>query len=293
MITRLVEIVSRGGNYLLNIGPRGNGEIPAETVDIFSKVGSWVNRNAEAIYGTTANPFGELDWGYCTVKGNKLYLFVRDWWEGQVLNLSGLQNKVSAAYLLTDKSVILPVEQAESTSRISLSTAAPDDPVSVLVLETEGSPMVDPQVVLQDESGKMEFDYLTVSTAGKAATRFNRKGGFHISKWTVPDDAAEWVVRITEPGKFRVNISYAANRASEGLPYEISIGNSILETNVVYTGEWFEYESFPVGYIELPEAGNYTLTMRPGSPGDTYLMHFRSITLEPLKSIKQKGWAGN
>ena len=185
---------------------------------------------------------------------------------------------------------MLAVVQVENNTRITLTPEAPDDPISVLVLETEGAPKIDPQMVLQDEKGTAELDYLTVHTSGEAATRFNRKGGFHISKWTGPEDAAEWVVRLTEPGKFKVKISYAANRESEGIPYEITIGNSVIETKTVYTGEWFEYESFSVGYIELPEGGDYTLTLRPMGKGDAYLMHFRSITLEPANNIKQEGW---
>ena len=61
------------------------------TVEILNKVGPWVERNAESIYGTTANPFGELPWGYCTVKGIKLYLFVRDWPKDGILAIPGLQ----------------------------------------------------------------------------------------------------------------------------------------------------------------------------------------------------------
>jgi alpha-L-fucosidase len=95
VIRKLVEIVSRGGNYLLNIGPKGNGEIPDTTVEILMKVGRWVERNAESIYGTTANPFGELAWGYCTVKGSRLYLFVRNWPQDGVLIVPGLQNAVT------------------------------------------------------------------------------------------------------------------------------------------------------------------------------------------------------
>ncbi len=294
VITQLVQVVSRGGNYLLNIGPKGNGEIPDTTFKIFKKVGQWVGRNAEGIYGTTANPFGELDWGYCTVKGNKLFLFVLEWPKDGILNLAGLKNKVRSVYSLIDKTSKLTFSQEEKI-RITLPSTPPDSPISVLVLETEGSPIVNPQMVLQDETGEVKFDYLTAITFGKTMTRFNRKGGFHISKWTGPEDTVDWSFYVDKPGVFKVNITYAADKEWEGRPFEIKIGPSILNPKVIHTGDLFNYNQFPVGYCEFKEAGYYTLKMRPLSSSDSYLMYLRSITLIPVsvKNEKTEGWAVN
>jgi len=290
VILQLVSAVSRGGNYLLNIGPKADGQIPEATVGIFGKVGSWIERNSESIYGTSASPFGELPWGFCTVKGNKLYLFVREWPASKELNLSGPNNTVISAYLLADKSRKLKVRQVENSTFVSLPPEAPDDPVSVLVLETEGPPEVSFPEVLQDNSGIIELNYMTAITSGNAMKRFNRKGGFHISKWTKPEDAAEWIIHIDKPGIFKVNIDYAANYESEGKSFEIKIGDSHIEKPVIYTGDWFEYHRFPAGYLELRESGKYTLTIRPKEIGDSFLMHLRSITLSPVSKVKKSGW---
>ncbi len=293
VILQLVAAVSRGGNYLLNIGPEGDGKIPEEVFMIFKKVGSWIERNSESIYGTSANPFGELPWGFCTVKENKLYLFVRDWPENKELKLEGLQKPVKSAYLLSDKSKKLTVRKVEDTTCIALPPEAPDSPLSVLVLETEGSPEVAPPVVLQENTGKMELNYLTAITHGGAMKRFNRKGGFHISKWTKPEDAVEWIIHVDKPGMFRVNIDYAASKEMEGRPFEIIIADSHIEKKVVCTGDWFEYHQFPAGYIMLPEAGEYTLTIRPKEKSDFYLMYLRSIVLDPVVAVKKTGWSAS
>ena len=293
VIQNLVKIVSSGGNYLLNMRPKGNGEIPAATVEIFGKVGSWVERNAESIYGTTANPFGELPWGYCTVRGSKLYLFVRDWSQDGILILPGLKNAVTSAYLLNDKSTKLAVTQAEKQTRIFLPLKAPDDPISVLVLDIDGSPKVDLPVVLQGENGTIKLDYLKAITHGKSMTRFNRKGGYHISKWTGPEDSVDWIIHVDKPGAFQVSIDYAAKKEWEGKVFEIIVAASTFKTSVLYTGDWFEYHKFPVGYIEHLNPGDYTVTIRPKESGDTYLMWLRSITLNPVKSIKKEGWGVN
>jgi len=293
IIQRLVEIVSRGGNYLLNIGPQGDGEIPDATIEIFSEIGPWVERNAESVYGTTSNPFGELSWGYCSVKGNNLFLFVRDWPGDGVINLTGLQCKVNSACLLINKSTKLPVVQSGNRTSVTLPEKPSDHPISVIMVETVGPPIVKPPLSHQDSQGVIELNYFKVVTEGKAMTRFNRKGGFHISKWTEPGDVAVWHVNVAQPGKFRVDIDYAANKEWEGKLFEINVANSKIEKPVVCTGDWYEYHEFPVGYVELPEAREYTLTIRPGESSDTYLMYLRSITITPVTVMKQSGWGGN
>ncbi len=216
VIIRLAEIVSRGGNYLLNIGPGGDGEIPDTTIAIFKEVGRWMERNSECIYGTSPNPFGELPWGYCTTKGNKLYFLVRDWPAGNVLTLPEMREKVKSATMLTGERESLKIVVKGNITEVMLPAQAPDKPVSVVVIETEeGVPQPEPRIVNADKAGNIMMDYLTVKTYGKAVIRFNRKGGFHISKWTGPEDAAELFgyreltagyVNLSAPGRYKLTI---------------------------------------------------------------------------------------
>ncbi len=272
VITRLVEIVSRGGNFLFNIGPTGDGEIPETTKNIFREVGPWVLRNAESLYGTTANPFGELPWGYCTVKDNRLYLLIRDWPTDGRIELQGLENKINSAFLLKKQSEKLTFTYDKAKTVIQVSSEPPDKPLSVVVLELDEAPVISPREVYQDESGTITLDYLTVRTSGKTLTRFNRKGGFHISKWTGPDDIAEWMINIKKPGNFRVNINYAANKEWDGEKYEITAGNDLIRQSVIKTGDWYDYKEFPAAYVELPEGGVIRLTIRTAEQSETNLM---------------------
>jgi alpha-L-fucosidase len=77
-ILKLVQVVSRGGNYILNIGPEGDGSVVPYEAEVLRGVGAWLKPNGEAIYGTKASPFGNLDFGYVTVKDNDVYVFVKD-----------------------------------------------------------------------------------------------------------------------------------------------------------------------------------------------------------------------
>jgi len=75
-ITRLVRVVSQGGNYILNIGPEGDGSVVPYEAQVLQGIGAWLKRNGEAIYGTRKQPFAPLDFGYATVGPHAIYLFV-------------------------------------------------------------------------------------------------------------------------------------------------------------------------------------------------------------------------
>ena len=92
---KLVDIASKGGNFLLNVGPTGEGEIPAPSVERLAAMGAWMKINARSIYATKANPFPETpSWGRVTRATNedgsdRLYLHVFDWPADGQLRLSG------------------------------------------------------------------------------------------------------------------------------------------------------------------------------------------------------------
>jgi alpha-L-fucosidase len=290
VICRLAEVVSRGGNYLLNIGPKGNGEIPDTTIAIFREVGEWLKRNSESIYGTSANPFGELPWGYCTVKNNRLFLLIRDWPEDGKLYVKGLQNQVVKAYPLVDKSPDLTVNKEDNVTYVNLPDRAPDYPLSVVVLEVDGEVKVSPRFVTPDNGGRAELNYLTVTTDGEAKTRFNRKGGFHISKWRTSEDAANWHINFEKPGTYHLKIDYAANSDWEGQQYEVKLGDHSFRKTVVSAGGYFNYHEFPVGYVDIKDPGLYTLSVHPVQAGETYLMHLRSLSIHYVEKVKDQGW---
>jgi alpha-L-fucosidase len=143
IIRTLIDIVSKGGNYLLNVGPTSEGLIPQPSIERLKEVGQWMKTNGEAIYGTTASPFPYLSWGRCTQKGDKLYLHVFNWPKDEKLSVPIL-NKVTKAYLLTNQKTTFKIEKLQDKNIIHLDGKAPDKIASVIVLELEGTPDVLP-----------------------------------------------------------------------------------------------------------------------------------------------------
>ena len=142
LIRNLADIAGKGGNYLLNVSPTGNGNLLPEAVERLKAIGRWMKTNGESVYGTAASPFGELEWGRCTRKatpdGTTLYLHVFDWPEDGKLLVPGLKNEIKQAYLLAGKAP-LKTHRQDSDVVVSLPREAPDEINSVVVVEVEGT----------------------------------------------------------------------------------------------------------------------------------------------------------
>jgi alpha-L-fucosidase len=143
LIRNLTEIVSKGGNFLLNVGPTALGEIPQPSVERLADIGKWLDVNKESIYGTTASPFNYLSWGRATRKGQKLYLHVFDYPVNARLGVP-MANKITKAYLLADPKTTLKITMAGGGSSIQLPKTAPDKVNTVVVIEFTGEPIVKP-----------------------------------------------------------------------------------------------------------------------------------------------------
>lgn len=143
LLQKLIDIVSKGGNFLLNVGPNQYGIIPEVCQQNLREMGDWLKLNGESIYGTAASPFPYLSWGRATLKGQKLYLHVFDWPKDGKLNLP-LSNKITKAYLLADPRTNLKVVAIKGSSNIQLPAYASDKISSVVAVEFEGSPVVLP-----------------------------------------------------------------------------------------------------------------------------------------------------
>jgi alpha-L-fucosidase len=151
LLRNLVDIVSKGGNYLLNIGPKKDGTIPEASIERLEEFGVWMKRNGEAIYGTEASPCDAPSWGRVTTKRDGadtiLYLHVFDWPEEGKLQL-GIENEIKSCSVLTDPAVKAEARLAGEMIVITVEGVAPDPICSVIKLGIKGEPVVtDPPVV--------------------------------------------------------------------------------------------------------------------------------------------------
>ncbi len=156
LVFNLVDIVSKGGNYLLNVGPTSEGIIPQPSVDMLHAVGAWMKVNGESIHGCGATVFGtefgdtsptekdakgkpkftaRKDWR-CTSKPGFLYIHLFKWPAGK-FELAQLKKKVSKAYLLSNREAAIPFVQDGEKLTLQLPEQAPDKVDTVIAIELE------------------------------------------------------------------------------------------------------------------------------------------------------------
>ncbi|MGQ9918027.1 MAG: alpha-L-fucosidase [Bryobacteraceae bacterium] len=282
LIRMLIEVVGKGGNLLLNVGPKPDGTIQDEFVTRLRAIGRWLRVNGEAIYGTTASPFERMSFfGRATVKGRTLYLHVFQWPGDGRLRVAGLKNLVHKARLLADPERPVKAVRDGSDILLELPGEAPDEIASVVALELDGEPAVEPfsnrpdakgVITLGVESCEIDTDF------GQRAKKENALGHVFLTQWTRERDVPWWVVESPRGGRFLAEISYAAQR--EGAVFTVEAADSKLEGKAKATGGEWVFKTQQLGEMEL-RPGRNEIRVRISPAAGT--MNLERIVLRPVR----------
>ncbi len=201
LLELLVNCASKGVNYLLNVGPTAEGVIPQPSVELLKQMGAWLDRNGEAIYGTTASPFFiDPSWGRVTCKGETLYLLIKQWPSNGELTLAGLRNQVRSARVLGAAQAKVGVKQQGDTLVLSLPATAPEKLFPVVALVVDGAPEAE-QLVIQEGTVAIRLPVVLGELAGNATVQQN---GI-TDGWKDAGPSVTWTVRMKHPGEYTVS----------------------------------------------------------------------------------------
>ena len=168
LIQKLSDIASKGGNFLLNVGPTAEGLFPQESVDRLAAMGRWMKTNGESIYGTSAGRFEKLEWGRSTTKGRTLYFHVFDWPVDGRLIVPGLLSKADRVFLLSSPGQMLDMTLEDGRSVIRVPSEAPDTAVSVIACTFSAEPEI-----VRSPKIEAESDIFTDSLEVRISTSLN------------------------------------------------------------------------------------------------------------------------
>lgn len=140
LIRNLIDTASKGGNYLLNVGPTAEGTFPLEALQRLETIGLWMQTNGDSIYGTTAGRFRDLPFGRSTTKKNRIYLHIFDWPKDGKLVIPGLMTVPLSAIFLQDPNIPIGITQEEIQIVLAVPDTALDPVATVIELEFERTP---------------------------------------------------------------------------------------------------------------------------------------------------------
>ncbi len=223
LIAKLADVASKGGNYLLNVGPTAEGVIPQASQNILRTIGAWIKVNGESIYGTTPSPFAVngITWR-ATAKPGKLYLHILNW-PGTSLTVEGLDSKVTGASFLANKAAV-KFTQAAGKVTFTLPAKAVDANDSVLVVNladqtpriaaTHRAGVIPARLDLNAWESRLRGEEVRYDWATTSATNFKKFAQESNALWWYPYKALD--------GNYSVEITYACDNAAAGSKFRIS-----------------------------------------------------------------------
>jgi len=284
VVRLLSDIVSKGGNLLLNIGPDERGRVPEQAAAALRGVGAWMRVNGEAIHGTTASPFERLPWGRATQKPGALYLHVWDWPANDRLEVR-MSGKVKSARLLgSEGALVAAPADAGRGVLLSLPAKPADAACPVIRLDLDGPVDPMPFLVLPDGQGVLALTPHDAELAGPSI-RVERVGVIgdvthNLGYWLDPSATASWPIGIggDEAGDFRVDAEVACADASAGSRVRLECAGQSLEFTVPATGGWQSYRTVELGRMALP-AGSHRATLRALTKAGEAVVNVREVRL--------------
>ena len=297
LLQLLVDLASKGVNYLLNVGPTAEGVIPTESVERLLDIGAWMDVNAEAIYGTEQNPWPwEFGWGRVTVKPQSLFLHIYEW--PTRLGISGLRNRVKRISLMAAPAAALEFTQSHDeatdlhTLTIDLPETRPEESITVVRVEFEGEIDVDSTPAPQS-SGEIVLPGYLADRSGAGDAKIDRIG--LIDDWKQPTSALSWSMIVPEPGDYQVQVALGSKAArhdpASGQSVTLAVAGA--EVSGVITNEqrvdtpraqYYPEYLTTIGKISLTEAGEQQVTLTLDDLGEASACPLAEVRLIPARA---------
>jgi alpha-L-fucosidase len=279
---KLIDIASKGGNFLLNVGPDEKGNIPPASIERLAAVGQWMRANGESVYGTTKSPWRRPTFdGRVTTKGNTLYVHVFNW-PKDGLTLAGLKTPVKSAKFLADGAAAnVKQDGTEAAPTLTIAAPAKPDPIATVVaLELAGPPEIEEPRTLPAADGTIPLKAADAEVHGRTARYESGNGRDNIGYWVNQGDFVSWDVNVPYAGKYALLLTYACDAQTAGSEFTVGDGENVLAGKVAATGQWTDFRTVFLGEIELAK-GTRTIAVKAKSMPGNAVMNLKQLVLVP------------
>lgn len=282
LIRTLCDIVSKGGNFLLNVGPTAEGLIPQASLDRMADVARWMDVNSEAIHGTTAGPFPRLRFGRCTAKPGTLYLHVFDWPTDGLLRVPGLRTQVTGATILgaDAKAAKVAVRRLDDDVVLEVPKMPVHEAATVIKLTIRGQPDVVTGPNRPGPDGRIILDAADATIVGHRL-KYETKYGGSLGFWTSHEDYAQWIVQCP-PGNYNIEVDMSCVTEAAGSEFVVQTATQSFTGVVPSTGSWETFTPFKCETVTITDNEPFEVIVRPGEDFRGTLMNLRVVRLIPV-----------
>ncbi|MFP4057266.1 MAG: alpha-L-fucosidase [Candidatus Brocadiia bacterium] len=283
LLTLLVDLASKGANYLLNVGPTAEGLFPRPSLDRLREVGKWMRANGQAIYGSSPSPFPyEHDWGRITAKAGKLYLFFTQWPRGP-FTLYGLRTPVSRARLLGERGRRIQVRQDADPGlglhvlHLELPRKKPGKHIAVVELTLDGEPQVDSEPIQQPDGAVTLPAHMACLHVPKTGRQMRLGRAGTTENWLNKRNWLSWDFKVFHPATFEARVHTVARgtKWQGGHRVKVAVGGRTLGRTLRAD----EHVDSPRAK-HAPEAATKLGTVRLSRPG-VYSLKLRAEHIRP------------
>ena len=279
----LVNAISRGGNLLMNIGPKGDGAFDTKDLSILQGIGKWISQNKESI-DAGKSPLPLQSWGVSTIKENKLFLHVLNWPADGKLYVGGLKTPVAKTYFLAERNTQLATKKLNGRDLlIEVPKKAPDTINTVIVLELSGKVEVEP---IRYVASNIPVTRLLAFDATQRGQGFafgdGKTNRYYVEGWKNKDQSLSWKIRTGNDSRYRIVIKFLTSENSGG-DYQLNVDDAYEFGYSVNSSNSSQVITQELAELDINE-GTHVISLLPSKITKGELMKLLEIQLIPIEN---------
>jgi alpha-L-fucosidase len=284
LIQKLVDIASKGGNLLLNVGPKADGVIQQEAYTGLHALGRWMKVNSESIYGTQTSAVAAPLHTRLTAKGeNKLYLHLLAPMSAKSIKLALTTTKATAKTL--DGGSPVPVRVDADSISLNLANVPMDKHVTTIAIDLPDGYKAGAKNVITLQDGDILLNAADAKVLGKGPLKLQSES-HALGNWTRLEQSAQWKREVVVSGKFELILIYSLDKQRRhGMVTVTTSSGTKLDYKLQPTSTPEDFRKEPIGKVSLTAMKPETITVTGSKfpKNADSLMNLRGIILRPVK----------
>lgn len=288
LVQKQIDINAKGGNLLLNVGPYADGSWPEGSTKLLMQMGTWNRAHQEAVYATEYVDLPSQNWGtvaqskVSSYAGGEIFAYVFDWPKNGKLLIKGLVAGELNAFIYARKP--LASFPRQGGLEVDLSSVTPEPHTTVLRIEYKGRRelIFESDIDLGLKGNELVLDAKKAKLSGKDNQLQNNE---FIGFWTNASDTASWELNVPAPGKYKVKLLYACERAYAGSTAKLTVLGKTLSAEVEATKAWDDFGLMDMGVIDLDQVGATQCTVGFGAIKGKALFNLKNVVFIPITDL--------